>query len=30
MNRLRKEPWNNQQNAQRDGAGFYAKFAAPS
>jgi hypothetical protein len=27
---VRKELWNNQQNAARDGAGFYAKFAAPT
>lgn len=29
-NDVRKELWNNQQNGPRDGAGFYAKFAAPT
>jgi hypothetical protein len=29
-NDVRKELWNNQQNATRDGAGSYAKFAAPT
>ncbi len=29
-NDISKELWNNQQNAQRDAAGTYAKFAAPT
>jgi hypothetical protein len=29
-NDISKELWNNQQNATRDAAGFYAKFAAPT
>jgi hypothetical protein len=29
-NDISKELWNNQQNAPRDGAGNYAKFAAPT
>ena len=29
-NDVRKELWNNQQNSARDGAGYYAKFAAPT
>jgi len=29
-NDVTKELWNNQQNSQRDGAGYYAKFGAPT
>lgn len=29
-NDITKELWNNQQNPQRDNAGYYAKFAAPT
>jgi len=29
-NDISKELWNNQQNAARDGAGNYAKFASPT
>ena len=27
---LTREPWNNQQNPARDGAGTYAKFSEPT
>jgi hypothetical protein len=29
-NDVRRELWNNQQNSQRDAAGYYAKFGAPT